>query len=69
MNGKLPHSTVSVGERPFLGTELMLDQERALADSPQRNSPWELAHERLLVAGEREQLAGPFGLPGGLGRR
>ena len=44
----------------------MLDEERGLADSPQRNSPRELAHERLLVAGEAEQFAGSLGLPGGL---
>jgi len=42
----------------------MLDKERALADSPQRNAPGELTEEGLLVAGEAEQLAGPLGLSG-----
>jgi hypothetical protein len=64
MSGKLPHSTVSVGERQFLGAELVLDKERALPHSPQRNAPWELAEEGLLVAGEAEQFAGPLCLAG-----
>jgi len=42
----------------------VLDEERALADSPKRNTPRELAKEGLLVAGEAEQFAGPFGLSG-----
>ena len=42
----------------------MLDKERALADSPKRNTPRELADEGLLVAGQAEQFAGPRGLPG-----
>jgi hypothetical protein len=66
MSRQLPHSTVSVGERQFLGAKLVLDEERALADSPQRNAPRELAQEGLLVAGEAEQFAGPLGLSGGL---
>ena len=42
----------------------MLDEERALAVSPQRNAPRELAQEGLLVAGAAEQFAGPLGLSG-----
>jgi hypothetical protein len=44
----------------------VLDKERALADSPQRNTPWELAEKSLLVTGQAEQFAGPFGLSGRL---
>jgi hypothetical protein len=34
----------------------VLDKERALADSPKRNTPRELAEEGLLVTGQAQQL-------------
>jgi hypothetical protein len=44
--------------------ELVLHEERTLADPPESHAPRELAQERLLVAREPEQFAGPLGLPG-----
>jgi hypothetical protein len=66
MSGKLPHSTVNVGERQFLAAKLMLDEERVLAHPPQRDTPRELAQEGLLVAREAEQFPGALGLSRGL---
>jgi hypothetical protein len=40
----------------------MLDEERGLAHSPKRETPRELAQERLLVAREAEQFPGALGL-------
>jgi len=57
----IPHGTVRICERQFFRAELVLDKEQALADSPPRNAPWELAQEGLLVEGQAEKLAGSFG--------
>jgi hypothetical protein len=57
---------VSVRQGELFVSELVLDQERALAYPPQRHPPGKLAQKGLLRAGQAEQVAGALGLGRGL---